>query len=204
MSASTTYGPRITEVARRIPTWLIYALGLVPLAWLVFAMFTGQLGIDPVKTLEHDLGILSLRFLLASLTITPLMRFGRVNLIKFRKVLGLLGFGYLTLHFLVWITLDLQFLWGQIGADLVKRPYIVVGFLAFLLLIPLAATSFQKAVRFLGPVLWQRIHRLVYPAVLLGAVHFVMQEKVWTTESIIYLTAAILLVGMRFLWIRRW
>ena len=135
---------------------------------------------------------------------TPLLRYGRINLLKFRKALGLIGFSYLVLHFLVWLLLDLQLRWGEIGTDLVKRPYIVVGFIAFLALIPLAATSYKRAVSALGAQNWQRIHRLVYPAVILGGVHYVMQEKVWTFESLAYLAAAVLLVGMRFLWIRRW
>lgn len=204
MTAIATYGPRISEVARRVPTWPVYVVGLLPLAWLIWATFTNRLGVDPVKTLEHDLGLLSLRFLLASLLITPLLRFGRVNLLKFRKALGLLGFAYLVLHFSVWLLLDLQLRWGEIGTDLTKRPYIVVGFIAFLALVPLAATSFQRAVRALGAQTWARLHRLVYVAVILGAVHFVMQEKVWTPESLFYLVAATFLVILRLAWIRRW
>ncbi|MFO6466095.1 sulfite oxidase heme-binding subunit YedZ [Jannaschia sp. KMU-145] len=177
---------------------------MVPGGLLVWSLFTGGLGVDPVKAIEHRLGTLALQFLLASLTITPLLRYARINLIKFRKVLGLLGFGYLTLHFLVWLLLDLQLRWGEIGTDLTKRPYIVVGFIGFLALIPLAATSYQAAVRWLGTQTWQRVHRLVYLSVILGGVHFVMQERVWTTESLTYLALAVVLVGTRLLWIRRW
>lgn len=150
------------------------------------------------------MGILALQFLIASLTITPLMRFARISLVKFRKVFGLLGFGYLTAHFLCWLLLDLQLRWGEIAGDIARRPYITVGFVAFLLLIPVAATSWQGAIRRMGPVAWGRLHRLVYIAVLLGAAHFIMQERVWTTESLIYLGLVVGLVGMRGLWIRRW
>ncbi|WP_371155420.1 protein-methionine-sulfoxide reductase heme-binding subunit MsrQ [Jannaschia sp. 2305UL9-9] len=204
MTVITAIGPRISGMARKLPTWPVYVLGLVPAGWLVYAALTNQLGIDPVRQLEHDLGLLSLRFLLASLCITPLLRFARINLMKFRKALGLLAVIYLTLHFLVWLLLDLQLRWGLIGAEIVKRPYLTVGFVAFLMLLPLAATSWQGAIRRLGVATWGRLHRLVYPAVILGGIHFVMQEKVWTTESLIYLALAVGLVATRLTWIRRW
>ena len=204
MTAIAAYGPRISGWARKVPTWPVYLLGAVPGLLLVYRTFAGRLGADPVRTLEHDLGLLGLQFLLASLCITPLLRFARINLVKFRKALGLLAFGYVTLHFLVWLLLDLQLRWNLIGAEIVKRPYLTIGFVAFLALLPLAATSFQKAMKAMGPQAWARLHRLVYLAVLLGGVHFVMQEKVWTTESLVYLVLAGVLVGMRFAWIRRW
>ncbi|UWQ18536.1 sulfite oxidase heme-binding subunit YedZ [Jannaschia sp. M317] len=194
-------GPRVSGAIRKLPTWPVYLGGLALAVWLVFA--AGQ-SIEPVETLEHSLGIWSIRFLLASLCISPLMRFARLNLIKFRKALGLLGFGFLTGHFLVWLLLDLQLRWGLIGAELAKRPYLTVGFAAFLLLIPLAATSWQGAIRRMGAQAWGRLHRLVYVAVILGGGHFVMQEKVWTTESLIYLGLAIGMVSLRLIWIRRW
>ncbi|CTQ32442.1 protein-methionine-sulfoxide reductase heme-binding subunit MsrQ [Jannaschia rubra] len=202
--AVAAFGPAVTGVARKVPAWPVYLIGMMPGAWLLYRAVAGQLGFDPVKTLELELGLLSLQFLLASLTISPLLRFFRINLLKFRKVLGLLAFGYIALHFLVWLTLDLQLRWTMIGAEIAKRPYLTVGFAAFVLLIPLAATSWQGAIRRLGAKAWGRLHRLVYVAVLLGGVHFVMQEKVWTVESLTYLGAAILLVGARFAWIRRW
>ena len=204
MTAASALGPRISGTIRKVPTWPVYVLGSMPGAWVIWkAVFVGGY-IDPVRALEHELGLLSLQFLLASLTITPLMRFARVNLIKFRKALGLLAFGYLCLHFLTWLVLDLQLRWGLIGTDIVKRPYITVGFVAFLALIPLAATSWQGVIRRMGAKAWGRLHRLVYLVVVLGAVHFIMQEKVWTPESLAYLGATILLVGLRFVWIRRW
>lgn len=155
---------------------------------------------DPVVVLEHRYGIASLQLLLAGLCVTPLLRFFRINLIKFRRALGLLAFVFLLLHFGVWLVLDLQLRWGQIGEDLVKRPYIVVGFVATLLLVPLAATSLDAVIKRMSSTSWRRLHMLVYVAVILGAVHFVMQEKVWTLESLSYLAAAIGLVGLRLLW----
>lgn len=204
MTSVAALGPRISGVARKVPIWPLYVVGAVPGAILIWNAAIAGAYIDPVKVLEQELGLLSLQFLLGSLAISPLMRFGRVNLMKFRKALGLLAFGYLTLHFLTWLLLDLQLRWGQIGADIVKRPYITVGFVAFLLLVPLAATSWQGAIRRMGARAWGRLHRLVYAAVLLGAVHFIMQEKVWTRESLAYLAVATVLVGLRLVWIRRW
>ena len=199
MASAASIGPRISGQARRVPSWVVYAGGVLIIAWEIVR---GVTSIDPVESLEHGLGMLSLQFLLASLLVTPLLRFGRINLVKFRKALGLLAFGALVLHLVVWIALDLQLRWGLIGAEIVKRPYLLVGFAAFLLLLPLAATSWQGAVRRMGAQAWGRLHRLVYPAILLGAVHFVMQEKVWSAEALLYLTAATILVSLRFVWIR--
>lgn len=198
----TAFGPRITAVARLVPTWVVYVAGLVPGLWLVWQVAFAGAYIDPLKALEHGSGLLALQFLLSSLAITPLLRLARINLLRFRKVLGLLGYGYLMLHFLTWLTLDLQLQWRAIGADLVKRPYIMVGFLGLLFLTPLAATSWDGAIRRMGVHGWGRLHRLVYPAVLLGAVHFVMQEKVWTPETLLYLGATAALVALRLAWIR--
>ncbi|MEM8851724.1 MAG: protein-methionine-sulfoxide reductase heme-binding subunit MsrQ [Pseudomonadota bacterium] len=201
MEAVATLGPRVSGAARRVPTWIVYVLGLLPGIWAIFQAFSM---VDPVEKLTHSMGLIALQFLLTSLCVTPLLRFARINLIKFRKALGLLAFGYLTVHFLVWLLLDLQLMWGQIGTDIVKRPYLTLGFAGFVLLIPLAATSFQRAMKWMGPLAWARLHRLVYLTALLGGVHFIMQEKVWTTESMVYLALAVLLVGLRFTWIRRW
>ncbi|SDY26785.1 sulfoxide reductase heme-binding subunit YedZ [Jannaschia faecimaris] len=201
MSAVAAIGLQISGAARKVPTWPVYLFGIFLGA---FAIWDGLTAIDPVEVLSHNFGMLALRFLLASLCITPLLRFARINLVRFRKALGLLAFGFLTFHFLVWIFLDLGMRWGLVGAEIVKRPYLAIGFIAFILLVPLAATSWQAAFRKMGAQAWARLHRLVYVAVILGAVHFVMQEKVWTTESLIYLAIAVGLVGLRFTWIRHW
>ncbi len=168
------------------------------------AAWNGLTAIDPVERLSHEFGMLALRFLLASLCVTPLLRFARINLTKFRKALGLLAFGFLTIHFLVWVLLDLGLRWNLIGAEIVKRPYLTIGFAAFVFLIPVALTSWKGAIRRMGAQSWGRLHRLVYPAVILGGVHYVMQEKVWTNESLVYLATAVGLVGIRLVWIRRW
>jgi sulfoxide reductase heme-binding subunit YedZ len=202
VAAAAAFGPVISGYARKVPTWPVYMLAVVPGAFVAWEGVTAIA--DGVDILLHGFGLLSLQFLLASLCITPLLRFARINLVKFRKALGLIAFAYLCVHFATWLLLDLQLRWGLIGAEIVKRPYLTLGFAAFVMLIPLAATSFQAAVKRMGARAWGRLHRLVYGAVLLGAVHFIMQEKVWTLEAILYLAAAILLVGMRLAWIRTW
>lgn len=182
--------------AKRTPTALLYTVGALPALWLVFGAAQNTLGPDPVKALEDGFGLWALRFLLASLCITPLLHFG-VRLTKFRRALGLLAFAYATLHFATWIVLDMGLRWNQIAQDLWKRPYIVIGFLTFLLLVPLAATSWNGAIRRMGAAAWKRLHRLAYAAILGGSVHFVMVQKVWSAESLVYLALAVILLILR-------
>ncbi len=187
---------QLNGYARRLPTWVIYILGAIPFAALVYAALFGGLGADPVKALENELGQWGLRFLVASLAITPLMRMG-LRVLKFRRAIGLVGFYYICLHFLVWITLDLALRWGQIGTELYKRPFILVGFAAFLLLLPLALTSWNGAIRRLGAGAWKRLHRLAYPAIFAGAVHYVMIGKVWSFDALFYLAVTVMLLACR-------
>ncbi|WP_099827707.1 protein-methionine-sulfoxide reductase heme-binding subunit MsrQ [Oceaniglobus indicus] len=187
---------RINGALRPLPTWPIYVvLGAVPFWWLYLG-FTGGLGVEPIRALEHRLGELGLQVLIASLCITPLRRFFGIHLIKFRRALGLMVFYLISLHLLVWLVLDVQ-LPGQIWADIVKRPYITVGMAAFLLLIPLAVTSNTWSIRRLGPKAWQRLHKLVYVSVVLGAVHWVMLVKGWQIEPLLYLGAILFLLALR-------
>ncbi len=192
----------INSTARKIPEWPLYIVGFIPAAWLLWLGVNGGLGVEPVKALEHELGLLALQLLIATLLVTPLRRYAGVNLLKFRRPLGLLGFGYIVLHLLTWLALDMAFLWGQAIEDIVERPYITIGMAAFLLLLPLALTSTKKSIRRLGQK-WTKLHRLSYVAVVLGGLHFVMQEKVWSVEAILYLLAAIGVVAMRMLWLKR-
>jgi sulfoxide reductase heme-binding subunit YedZ len=187
---------------RRVPAWTVYGLGLVPMGVLVWQAQSGALGIDPVKTLERQLGLTALQLLLAGLLVTPLRRWAGVNLIRFRRAIGLLAFLYAALHLLVWVLLDLQLRWSEIGADLVKRPYIIVGMLGLACLVPLALTSNGWSVRRLGAAAWQRLHRLTYVAVLLGALHYLLLVKVWSPEPLLYALAATGLVALRWLWRR--
>jgi sulfoxide reductase heme-binding subunit YedZ len=186
----------VNGTARRVPTWVVYAFGLVPLWVLVWGAVADTLGADPVKAIEHRLGELGLQFLLASLAITPLRRVG-LNLVKFRRALGLLAFAYVALHLAAWVVLDMGLRWSEMAADLVKRPYIIVGMIGFVVLVPLAATSWNGAIRRMGPVAWARLHRLAYLAILAGVLHFVLLSKVWTAEVLIYAALALGLLAVR-------
>lgn len=186
----------VNGTLRRVPTWPLYALGAVVPGILLYMAATGALGIDPVKGLEHELGELGLQVLIAGLMISPLRRFTGVSLLKFRRALGLVGFFWVFLHLLTWLVLDVQ-IPSQVWADILKRPYITVGMLGFVLLVPLAATSWNGAVRRMGAKAWQMLHKLTYPAVLLGAVHFVMVQKVWESEPLVYSAIVVLLLLLR-------
>jgi methionine sulfoxide reductase heme-binding subunit len=189
---------RLNGYARQMPTWVVYGLGLVPLGFLVWGAVFGGLGIDPVKAIEHRLGELGLQILLASLAITPLRRLG-LNLIRFRRALGLLAFFYISLHLVAWIWLDMGLRWSEMAADLVKRPYVMLGMLGFAVLVPLALTSSNAAIRRMGPVAWGRLHKLVYVAILAGVLHLLLLTKVWTAEILVYAGLAVLLLALRLL-----
>lgn len=180
---------RINTAVRHVPVWTIYIGGALPALWITYQTLTGAIGIDPVRAIEWGLGLWALRLLIATLCVTPLRWVG-LNLMRFRRQLGLVAFAYVCLHFLAWMTIDMGLRWGQILPDLVKRWYIMVGMSSLVLLVPLAATSNNTAIRWLGAVRWKRLHQLAYPATILAAVHFMMVGKVYTAEVMIY--AAIL------------
>jgi len=173
----------------------IYLVGMLPAAWYFYLGVMDQLGADPQNTLERVLGLWALRFLIVSLAITPLRRLGGPNLVRYRRALGLLAFYYACLHFSVYVLLDQALDLAAIWRDIVKRPYITVGMLALLILIPLAATSNAPMIKRLGAAAWQRLHRLVYVAAAAAAIHFIMLVKAWPPEPLIYagLVAVLLL-----------
>lgn len=172
----------------------IYIVGMVPAILYFYWGVSDQLGADPQKALERALGLWALRFLIASLAITPLRHLGGPNLIRYRRAIGLLAFYYAALHLTVYMVLDQGLDVPAIVADIVKRPYITIGMLAFIILVPIAATSNGPMIRRLG-ARWQRLHRFVYLAAAAAALHFIMLEKVWPLEPLIYaaLVAALLL-----------
>lgn len=188
----------INTALRRVPPFALYIAGVLPLLWLVWLLVNGQLGVDPVKRIEHQLGEWGLQLLVAGLVISPLRRFTGVNLIRYRRAIGLLAFFYVTLHLATWLVLDIQLRWTEIWADIVKRPYITAGFAAFVAMIPLAITSNNESVRRLGAKSWQKLHRLTYFAAIAGAVHYLWLVKAWPPEPIIYLSLVIFLLLLRF------
>jgi sulfoxide reductase heme-binding subunit YedZ len=175
--------------------WWLYAIGLAPAVWTFYLGLNDQLGADPMKVLERTLGLWALRFLVIGLSITPLRRIGGPNLIRYRRAFGLLAFYYAALHVIVYVGLDQGLDLAAIWKDIIKRPYITIGMLAFLILIPLAATSNTTMIKKLGGAAWQRLHRWVYLAAAAAALHFLLLVKSWPAEPIIYaaIVAALLL-----------
>ncbi|HEY7871553.1 MAG TPA: protein-methionine-sulfoxide reductase heme-binding subunit MsrQ [Rudaea sp.] len=166
---------------------LVFAACLLPLAHLVWDAVQGTLGTDPVAQMEHRSGDWALRLLLATLAITPLRRLsGWHKAVRFRRMLGLFAFFYVSVHLTIYLVIDLGGFWSQLLGEIVKRPYITVGFAAWLLLIPLALTSTQGMMRRLGRN-WQRLHRLVYPIALLGVLHYFWLVKADHREPALYL-----------------
>ncbi|GAW34411.1 sulfoxide reductase heme-binding subunit YedZ [Roseovarius sp. A-2] len=186
---------RINAVARRVPVWSVWLVLLVPAVWTFWLGLTGGLGAEPIKALERELGEVALQLLVLGLCITPLRRVLGINLIRFRRAIGLLAFTYVGLHLLVWLVLDVQ-IPAQIWADIVKRPYVTVGFTAFLLTIPLALTSNDRSLRRLGPR-WRQLHKLTYAVAVLGAVHFIWLSKGFQIEPLIYLMVILGLLALR-------
>jgi len=182
--------------------YALHAALLVPLLLLVLGAFgvAGQsLGPDPVETLLRELGWWAVTLLVAGLAVTPLRQWlKQAPLLRLRRPLGLWAFAYAMLHFTVYLVLDRQLAWGEVLKDLSKRPYIMVGFAAVLLLLPLAATSTAWAMRKLGRR-WQKLHRLAYATAILGVVHFLMQVKKDLTEPLLYAVVLAALLGWR-LW----
>lgn len=175
----------------------IYVVGLIPAVAYFYLGIMDQLGADPMKTLERALGLWSLRFLIIGLAITPLRRLGGPNLVRYRRAIGLLAFIYASLHLTVYLVLDQGLDWGAIWADIVKRPFITVGMLAFIILVPLAATSSNAMIKRLGAQAWQKLHKWVYAAVALAAIHFVMVVKAWPAEPLIYAAIVAVLLFFR-------
>ena len=182
---------------------LVFVASLLPLAWLLcgaFGWLDFSLGADPVKKLEHECGTWALNFLLITLAVTPLRHLANLpHLPRLRRMLGLFAFFYVLLHFAVYLSLDLEFNFRILFTDIAKRPYITIGFLALLLLIPLAVTSTNRMMRRLGRR-WQKLHRLVYVIAMLGVWHFYWQVKRDIREPLIY--AGILAILLIYRWAR--
>lgn len=176
---------------------------LAPAGWLAWQVRselvhgTGALGADPVAAIEHFLGLWALRFLVLGLAVTPLRQWtGQPVLLRFRRMLGLYAFTYATLHLAAYVVLDLRGYWAEVFTEIAERPYITVGFLAWLLLLPLAATSTQAAMRRLGRR-WGQLHRLVYVAAALAVLHFWWLVKSDLREPALYAGLVAFLLGWR-------
>lgn len=196
--------PKLKTSSRLIAAkTLVHALALTPLSILAWQFYdvwqTGSdaLGADPVAEIEHRTGLWALRLLMATLAITPLRQLtGQPTLIRFRRMLGLYAFFYACLHLTAYLTLDLRGYWTQIFEEIVKRPYITVGFTAWLLLVPLAVTSTQGWIRRLGRN-WGKLHKTVYAVGVLAVLHFWWLVKSDIREPLLYASILAALLGWR-------
>ena len=182
---------------------LIFVAGLGPLALLIRGMVTGDLGVNPAETIQLETGRWALKFLLLSLAVTPVRRLTGWNpIIQFRRMLGLFAFFYACCHFTAYWAFDLNFAFGAMAGDVLKRPFIALGFTALLLLLPLALTSTKGWIRRLGRR-WAALHRLVYVAAILAVVHFALKVKVFTGDPVIYAAVLTVLLAFRVVWFMR-
>ena len=191
-------------MAEKRETWLrfvakpvVFILSLAPFAWLLWGAVEGDLGANPLEHVTHATGDWALRMLLVTLAMTPLrLLTGSAAWIRFRRMFGLFAFFYASLHFVVWIWLDQELVWSNMLADIAKRPYVTVGFIAWLLLVPLALTSTRGMMRRLGRR-WKTLHRAVYAAGVLGVLHYIWLVKADLLEPLIYAGILALLLAVR-------
>ncbi|MDP2260959.1 MAG: protein-methionine-sulfoxide reductase heme-binding subunit MsrQ [Caulobacter sp.] len=182
----------------RVVYGLVWLACLAPLLWLAWRGFSNDLGANPIDRLIRELGVWGLRLLIIGLAITPAARLLRQpRLIRFRRTVGLFAFAYVLLHLTNYVVTDQWFDWTAIGKDILKRPFITVGMAAFALLVPLAVTSTNWALRKLGPVRWRKLHRLTYLIVPLGVVHYYMLVKADHQPPLIYGAIVAALLGWR-------
>ena len=185
------------KIVRHVPAWTFYILLAIPGIFLTYGLFFGGLGPDPIRIYEHELGELALRFIILSLLITPLRDWFKINLIKYRRAIGLMAFYYVLAHLAAYVALDQGFDGSEIWKDITKRPYIILGVLATLILVPIAVTSNDRMIRKMGAMRWKRIHRGVYLAVILAMLHFFLLTKTIQTDQIIYASLIAVLLGYR-------
>ena len=179
---------------------LVFLACLTPFVWLAIRTLTGRLGINPVEDLELTTGIWSLRFLIVTLAVTPVRRLtGWNRVIQYRRMFGLFTFFYVCVHFAIYIGIDQFFAFGSILKDVAKRPFITMGFTAFVLMIPLALTSTKGWIRRLGRR-WQLLHRLIYISAVCASVHYLWKVKVMIGSPVYYALVIGLLLGFRIVW----
>jgi sulfoxide reductase heme-binding subunit YedZ len=182
----------------RVVYGLVWLACFAPLLWLAWRGYTNDLGANPIDKLIRELGVWGLRLLIVGLAITPAAKLLRQpRLIRFRRTIGLFAFAYVLLHLTNYVVTDQWFDWAAIGKDILKRPFITVGMAAFVLLVPLAVTSTNWALRKLGPVRWRKLHRLTYVIVPLGVIHYLMLVKADQQPPLIYGAIVAVLLGWR-------
>jgi sulfoxide reductase heme-binding subunit YedZ len=181
----------------------VFFVALVPLSYIAWKFFNDKLGANPIRELEIQTGLWTLRFLAITLSVTPARRlFGWNGLVKYRRTLGLFTFFYACVHLSMWSAVDWFFAWGDMWQEILKHRYIFIGMLTWLILLPLAITSTKGWVRRLGKR-WARLHRLIYIAAITGTVHYLWAVKKDTFFPLVYLAVFIFLLGFRVIFARR-
>ena len=181
---------------------IVFVLAVAPFLWLAFRAYSGRLSVNPIEDITLTTGIWTLRFLVITLAVTPLRRItGWNRLIQYRRMLGLFAFFYATLHLATYVVLDMFFAWDLILADVLKRPFITAGMVAFVAMVPLALTSTRGWIRRLGRR-WQLLHRLIYLSAIAAVVHYLWKVKVVVGSPVYYaaIVAALLLFRIAWMW----
>lgn len=186
---------------RRVFKPLVFFLCLIPLILLIENALTGNLSANPIDDFTDTTGTWTLRFLMITLSVTPLRKLTRWNwMLQFRRMLGLFAFFYVALHFTTYVYLDQFFDWSEIVADVAKRPFITVGFASFLMMIPLAATSTDRITKWMGAKRWNLLHKLVYLIGTGGVIHYLWLVKADRQRPLMYGALLAVLLGYR-LWL---
>ena len=189
---------RLNQLLRRVPAWTLYIVFAIYVGWQFWLALnqSGRYLVEPINALEREYGEMALKLIVAGLMITPLRRFTGVNLLKFRRAIGVAAFFMVLAHFLVFAVLDVQSI-SRVWTEVVKRPYVTVGAAGFLMMIPLAVTSNNLSLRKLGGATWRKLHKLAYPIAVLGSVHYLWLVKGFQIEPLIYLAVIFGLLALR-------
>ncbi len=194
---------RINSALRRVPAWTLYIVFAIWAAWEFWKALTGvgPYAVEPINVLEREYGEMALKLLVAGLLVTPVRQWFGVNLVKFRRAIGVTAFFLVLAHFLVFAILDVQSL-ERVWTEIVKRPYVTVGMLSFVGLIPLALTSNNWSVRKIGAATWRKLHKLTYPVAVFAAIHYLWLAKGFQIEPLVYTAIIVGLIGWRY-WPKR-
>ena len=188
---------KFRAIFKHLPVSLLYLILLIPIPLYFYWGIENKLGPDPLRFLEHKYGELGLVFLLITLSISPLLRFAKFNLMKFRRCVGLVAFYYVISHICVYFFLDIGLSMELLLSDLQKRYYIIAGFFAFITLIPLALTSNNFSLSRLNIRTWNKIHSFVYVAIILSIFHFILMSKTWTGELYFYTLVTVIILALK-------
>ena len=192
----------LNQPLRRVLPWTIYVASAAWCAWLFYLAAAGRMGPEPIKALEHAYGIYALKLIVAILLITPLRKWTGLNLLRFRRAIGVSAFFVVVAHFAVWAILDVQ-TFARVWADIVKRPYVTIGMASLVLMLPLAITSNDRSLRNLGAAAWRKLHLLTYPVAVLAGLHFIWLVKGFQIRPLLYLVVIVGLLALRLKWKRR-